>query len=175
MTSPRERAQLQAALRQQQEALVRDLLPVLDALDRAESHWRQVVQGPGTALVEASRPPWWARVGERLWSLLPRWMRRWWSRGPHKPGQGEASAALARSAGEGIGLIRAQLLEVLQSHGLEPFESVGLPFDPERMEALGQRPAAAGLAPGQVVEEAVRGYLWQQKLLREARVLVAGP
>jgi molecular chaperone GrpE len=82
---------------------------------------------------------------------------------------------LARSAGEGIGLIRAQLLEVLQTHGLEPFESVGQPFDPERMQALGQRPAAAGTPAGWVLEEAVRGYVWQQKLLREARVLVAGP
>jgi molecular chaperone GrpE (heat shock protein) len=36
MTSPRERAQLQSQLRQGQEALVRDLLPVLDALDRAK-------------------------------------------------------------------------------------------------------------------------------------------
>lgn len=162
MTSPRERAQLQAALRQQQEALVRDLLPVLDALDRAESHWKQVVEGQAGTGGKPPRRAW--------WKLSLRWGRR-----QARPTPGEGSGALARSAGEGIGLIRAQLLEVLQTHGLEPFESVGQPFDPERMQALGQRPAAAGTPAGWVLEEAVRGYVWQQKLLREAQVLVAGP
>ena len=162
MTSPRERAQLQAALRQQQEALVRDLLPVLDALDRAESHWKQVVEGQAGTGGKPPRRAW--------WKLSLRWGRR-----QARPTPGEGSGALARSAGEGIGLIRAQLLEVLQAHGLEPFESVGQPFDPERMQALGQRPAAAGTPAGWVLEEAVRGYVWQQKLLREAQVLVAGP
>jgi len=151
MTSPRERAQLQLALRQQQEALVRDLLPVLDALDRAESHWRQ------------SRPQgvWgrWSNIWTSLWSRL--------RVGPTPTDPG---------IGIGIGLIRAQLLEALQTHGLEAFDSLGQPFDPQCMQALGQRPAtAAGVAPGLVVEEAVRGYRWQGRLLREAQVLVAGP
>jgi molecular chaperone GrpE len=162
MTSPRERAHLQAALRQQQEALVRDLLPVLDALDRAESHWKQVLEGQAGTVGKPPRHAWW-----KLWL---RWGRR-----QARPTSVEGSGALARSAGEGIGLIRAQLLEALQTHGLEPFESVGQPFDPERMQALGQRPAAAGTPAGWVLEEAVRGYVWQQKLLREAQVLVAGP
>lgn len=151
MTSPRERAQLQLALRQQQEALVRDLLPVLDALDRAENHWR------GSPHPGAEQPP-------GLWARL----RRWWGR----PGSQTAPA----DQGEGLRLIRAQLLEALQTHGLAAFESVGQPFDPQCMQALGQRPAgAAGSAPGLVIEEAVRGYRWQGKLLREAQVLVAGP
>lgn len=150
MTSPRERAQLQLALRQQQEALVRDLLPVLDALDRAALHWRQAPAAP---------PP-----------------RRWWSWLRRRRNGEDAATALARSAGDGIVLIRARLLEALQAHGLEPFDSVGQPFDPQRMQALGQRPASTGaVAPGQVLEEAVRGYQWQGKLLREAQVLVAGP
>ncbi|MFN9643757.1 MAG: nucleotide exchange factor GrpE [Cyanobacteriota bacterium] len=169
MTSPRERAQLQSQLRQQQEALVRDLLPVLDALDRADAHWRQVLDGlhqaaaPSTA-VPAPRGP---------WQRLRRWLFR-----PPAPSLApvvETSASLARSADEGIQLIRSNLLEALRSHGLEPFDSVGLPFDPERMRALGQRPAPAGMAAGLVVEEAVRGYVWRQSLLREAQVLVSGP
>jgi len=150
MTSPRERAQLQLALRQQQQALVRDLLPVLDALDRAAQHGLQAPAAP---------PP-----------------RRWWSWLGRRRNAPDGSAALARSTGEGIALIRAQLLEALQAHGLQPFDSVGQPFDPQRMQALGQRPASeTGSAPGQVVEEAVRGYQWQGDLLREAQVLVASP
>jgi len=163
MTSPRERAQQQLALRQQQEALVRDLLPVLDALDRAEQHWRQPPPAPLAA--SATAPP-------AAW----RWWRRWWRRPQPTPTTlPEPPQALARRAGEGIGLIRAQLLEALQAHGLEPIDSLGQAFDPLWMQALGQRTARTGESRGQVVEEALRGYRWQGKLLREAQVLVAGP
>ncbi len=170
MTSPRERAQLQSQLRQAQEALIRDLLPVLDALDRAESHWRQVLD----AQAPAPPPPplgVWRRLGERLWRRLG---RRPSGRTPALQAATD-SEALARSADEGIRLIRSSLLDALRGHGLEPFESLGQPFDPQRMRALGQRPAPADVPPGRVMEEAVRGYLWRRNLLREAQVLVAGP
>ena len=166
MTSPRERAQLQSQLRQAQEALMRDLLPVLDALDRAEAHWRQV---------RAAQPPSPPPTPAGLWERL----RRWW-RGRQAPAAPQVLAAaeganLADSADAGLRLIRASLLEALRGHGLEPFESLGQPFDPQRMRALGQRPATADTPAGRVLEEAVRGYLWHQSLLREAQVLVAGP
>jgi|694.fasta_scaffold37517_3 molecular chaperone GrpE len=171
MTSPRERAQLQAAVRQQQEALVRDLLPVLDALERAEAHWRQVLEGHVRVGAPPEQPP------QRRWGRLRHWWGKLQGRRPEPAwtlaSAEVASAALVHGAGEGVELIRAQLLEVLRLHGLEPFESLGQPFDPERMRALGQRPAA-GCAPGQVVEEAVRGYGWHGTLLREAQVMVAG-
>ena len=181
MSSPRERAQQQAQLRQQQQSLVRDLLPVLDALDRAEIHWRQVLETqqaspPLRQEAQASDPGLWAKLRRGLLQQLrhgrpePGPVAR--SQPPLEP---ERSASLASSAGEGISLIRSSLLEVLQAHGLEPIDSVGLPFDPERMRALGQRPGGADLAAGRVVEEAVRGYLWHSALLREAQVLVAGP
>jgi molecular chaperone GrpE len=166
MTSPRERAQQQLALLQQQQALVRDLLPVLDALDRAESHWRQSLAAPTS---KAKAPGAW---------------HRWWRRWVHRSQRSSTPAAiappgspqaLAQGAGEGIGLIRTQLLEVLEAHGLEPIETLGQPLDPQSMQALGQRQARAGESPGLVVEEALRGYRWQGKLLREAQVLVAGP
>lgn len=166
MTSPRERAQLQSQLRQGQEALVRDLLPVLDALDRAEAHWRQVL-----AAQHPSPPP--APPG--LWGRLWRWLK---GQPPLKAPPGlnpEESANLVESAEEGIRLIRASLLDALRGHGLEPFDSLGQPFDPQRMRALGQRPAPSDIPAGRVLEEAVRGYLWHQSLLREAQVLVAGP
>ena len=169
MTSPRERAQQQLALRQQQQALVRDLLPVLDALDRAESHWRQSLPAPTS---QAPDPGSWPR-----WQY---WWSRWWHRSQRSstpaaiapPGSPQA---LAQGAGDGIVLIRAQLLEALEAHGLEPIETLGQPLDPQSMQALGQRQARPGETPGLVVEEALRGYRWQGKLLREAQVLVAGP
>jgi molecular chaperone GrpE len=166
MTSPRERAQIQSQLRQAQEGLMRDLLPVLDALDRAEAHWRQVLAAQAPAPPPTPPGPW-----KRLW----RWLRGQ----PALPAQRAEAVAetanLAHSAEEGIRLIRASLLEALRGHGLEPFDSLGQPFDPQRMCALGQRPATTATPAGHVLEEAVRGYLWQRTLLREARVLVAGP
>jgi molecular chaperone GrpE len=162
MTTPRERAQLQLALRQQQQALVRDLLPVLDALDRARDHWQQAQQLPPRPSNAPLR---------RLWRRL----RRWWSGTPTQPRSPEAAAALARGAAEGIGLIRAQLLEVLQAHGLTAIECVGQPFDPQCMQALGQRPATPAIPAGLVAEEAVRGYCWHGILVRAAQVLVAAP
>ncbi|MEB3157108.1 MAG: nucleotide exchange factor GrpE [Cyanobacteriota bacterium] len=170
MTSPRERAQLQSQLRQAQEGLIRDLLPVLDALDRAESHWRHVLDARPPAPPD---PPlgFWPRLGEHLLS----WLGLRSSRRAPNPQAAADNEALARTADEGIRLIRSSLLDALRGHGLEPFESLGQPFDPQRMRALGQRPAPADVPPGQVLDEAVRGYLWQQTLLREAQVLVAGP
>lgn len=166
MASPRERAQLQSQLRQGQEALVRDLLPVLDALDRAEAHWRQVLAAQHPAPPPAP-PGLWGRLWRRLKGQPP-------LKAP--PGLSpEASANLVESAEEGIRLIRASLLDALRGHGLEPFDSLGQPFDPQRMRALGQRPAPSDIPAGRVLEEAVRGYLWHQSLLREAQVLVAGP
>jgi molecular chaperone GrpE (heat shock protein) len=173
MTSPRERAQQQLALRQQQQALVRDLLPVLDALDRAESHWRQSLPAPNSQAPAQDLVP-------GAWLRRQPWWRRWWNRAgrsstPAAIAPPGSPQALAQGAGEGIGLIRTQLLEALEAHGLEPIETLGQPLDPQSMQALGQRQARAGESPGLVVEEALRGYRWQGKLLREAHVLVAGP
>jgi molecular chaperone GrpE (heat shock protein) len=172
MTSPRERAQLASQLRQQQEALVRDLLPVLDALDRAEAHWQRVVANTEAGDQAPGSDP---GLRGRLWSRLLGWLQPQPRSARPQPAAASSPEALARSAGEGIRLIRQDLLDALRGHGLEPIESLGSRFDPERMRALAQQPAPPGTEPGVVVEEAVRGYLWHQTLLREAQVLVAGP
>ena len=162
--SPRERAQLQAEMRHQQEALLLDLLPVLDALDRAETHWHQAITHHH--LPRSPAGGWWLRLRQALVRLLL---------GQSAAIPAEAGRGTARQALEGIRLIRSTLLEALERHGVEPIHSLGQPFDPERMLALGQQPAPAGVAAGMVVDEAVRGYLWRQALLREAQVLVSGP
>ena len=55
---------------------------------------------------------------------------------------------------------------------MKSFESVGQRFDPTRHEAMATV-RDAGCAPGTVVDEAGRGYLWNDELLRPARVRVA--
>ena len=121
MTSPRERAQLNTQLRQQQEALVRDLLPVLDALDRAEAHWQRSLETPAAA--GADRPPEaWPRPWRWLRRQLQGWLQRWLA---VPPAPAAASGTLARDAGEGIRLIRGDLVDALRRHGLEPIDSSG--------------------------------------------------
>jgi molecular chaperone GrpE len=60
----------------------------------------------------------------------------------------------------------------LRQHELEPIESVGRPFDPERMEVL-EVVHDSGRPTGEVVEEVRRGYLWRGRVFRYAQVRVA--
>jgi len=72
----------------------------------------------------------------------------------------------------GIQAIHRNLLGLLESQGIVPFDSVGEAFDPERHEAMGTV-SAPGTEPGIVVEEAQRGYQWGDEILRPARVRIA--
>jgi molecular chaperone GrpE len=60
----------------------------------------------------------------------------------------------------------------LREAGVEPFDSVGRPFDPAIHEAVATAPAT-GTAVGVVVREERRGSLLEEELLRPTRVVVA--
>lgn len=75
---------------------------------------------------------------------------------------------------QGIQAIHRQLLALLESHGVRPFDSVGRVFDPAWHEAVSRLDACeAGVEPGVIVKEFQKGYCWHDKLLRPARVQVA--
>jgi molecular chaperone GrpE len=76
------------------------------------------------------------------------------------------------SVAEGLQGMRRALSSVLEGEGVGSFESAGQPFDPKRHEALATVKDTGG-TPGTVVDEAGRGYLWNNELLRAARVRVA--
>lgn len=76
------------------------------------------------------------------------------------------------SVAAGLQGMRRRLSSLLEAEGVKSFESVGQPFDPTRHEAMATVRDAAGV-PGTVVDEAGRGYLWNDELLRPARVRVA--
>lgn len=71
----------------------------------------------------------------------------------------------------GVDMVRRQLLNVLEQHGVEPMECVGQPFDPNHHEAVMQEPAGDEGA-GVVVAELQRGYWLTGKVLRPAMVKV---
>lgn len=76
------------------------------------------------------------------------------------------------SVAAGLHGMQRRLRSLLESEGVTSFESVGRSFDPARHEALATVRDFDG-APGTVVDEAGRGYLWNGELLRPARVRVA--
>lgn len=73
---------------------------------------------------------------------------------------------------QGLKMVMKQFVDVLEGFGVKGFVSLGVPFDPERHEAVGQVPGSDA-APGTIVEEMLKGYHFHERLLRPAQVLVA--
>jgi molecular chaperone GrpE len=72
----------------------------------------------------------------------------------------------------GVALVQERLLRVLEREGVEPIRPQDAPFDPALHDAIAHLPVA-GAAPGTVVEVAVPGYLYRDRVLRHAKVVVA--
>jgi molecular chaperone GrpE len=73
---------------------------------------------------------------------------------------------------KGIRMIRTQIEDVFKKRGLEKIDTpIGKPFNPSFHEAISvidsDKPA------GEVIEEVEKGYLWNGKVLRPVRVVVA--
>lgn len=73
---------------------------------------------------------------------------------------------------DGIKIIQKSFLKALESHGLKVMESVGDPFDPERHDALLQVESEE-YEPDHVVDEHVKGYMLNDRVLRHAKVVVS--
>lgn len=83
----------------------------------------------------------------------------------------------ARKHGDLFGPFRTvadQLTAVLGRFGLTPFGGKGDPFDPNRHEAFDRHPSAEVTEPT-CVDVLRRGYLFGDRLLRRAVVVVADP
>ncbi|MCL5021196.1 MAG: nucleotide exchange factor GrpE [Bacteroidetes bacterium] len=73
----------------------------------------------------------------------------------------------------GVRIIHQKFLALLETHGVRPFVSLGMPFDHNLHEAVALV-ERKDVEPGTVVDELRRGYLWNNELLRTAQVRVAG-
>ncbi len=74
----------------------------------------------------------------------------------------------------GIEMVANEFRNALARFGIEPVPSVGHTFDPAMHEAL-QQVDSADYPPGVVTLEFERGYRQGDRLLRPARVVIAGP
>lgn len=87
-----------------------------------------------------------------------------------RAGTGDAAAAaLLEGAQATLRLLRA----AFDKFGIETLDPAGQPFDPQLHEAMSLAPAA-GATPGSVLVVMQKGYRLNERLLRPARVVVAG-
>ncbi|MBM4117273.1 nucleotide exchange factor GrpE [bacterium] len=81
--------------------------------------------------------------------------------------------AEAAAHAEGLRLIAQRLEALLAAFGLEPIAALGERFDPRLHEALVQLPATEA-EKGTVIQELQRGYRLGERVIRPAKVAVAG-
>ena len=77
----------------------------------------------------------------------------------------------ARSILEGIELIVAKLDKTLEDQGIVPFDSVGQDFDADLHEALMSEKSNKG--DNVILKEFEKGYKYNDKILRHAKVVVS--
>lgn len=174
-------------------ALLKALVDLYDALAMAgrEAHrvqdtvlgaLREAASGTGTdvpELPEAPAPPRWARwFGLRAPDLsahaeaVAAWRKQEEERAVLRRKGFERVRQLLASLTSGYTMSIQRVERALKQHGLEAIPAAGQPFDPERMEAV-EAVTNSGKPAGQVLDEVQRGYLWNGRVFRFARVRVA--
>ncbi|MGD9487447.1 MAG: nucleotide exchange factor GrpE [Calditrichaceae bacterium] len=78
----------------------------------------------------------------------------------------------SHSIKDGVKLIYKNLMNLLQKKGLQPINAVGEEFDPEKHQALVQVDSDK-YESGYVVDEHLKGYNLNGKVIRHSQVLVA--
>ncbi len=72
---------------------------------------------------------------------------------------------------EGNSLVFNKLKNILQQKGLKPMQIIGQDFDVEKHEAIAEIESIPTLK-GKVIDEAVKGYFLNDKIIRFAKVVV---
>lgn len=71
----------------------------------------------------------------------------------------------------GVEMIHKELLNILERFGVKPIQAAGEVFDPEKHEAISQE--ESDLEANRVVAAVQNGYLYHDRLLRPAKVIVS--
>lgn len=72
---------------------------------------------------------------------------------------------------EGLEITLRQFLNTLEKFGVKPLSTRGEVFDPEKHEAVSQQ--ESDQEPNRVISEIEKGYIYHDRLLRPARVIVS--
>ncbi len=146
--------------------IARELLPVLDNLERGLAALEENRAGGPQV---GDRVPEGPQAGDRV--------REGSQTGDRVPEGSQAGdrvldgMSAPSSFVEGVRLVRDGLAAVLERNGVESYEPSGEPFDPHQHEAMMARPAGEEAA-GKVVEVLEKGYRLDGQVLRPARVIV---
>lgn len=162
---------------QQQEKLLKDLLGIMDALDRACTYWQEELEALSATSNPKTAPQksFWEKLKELFTSKSDQ------STMPEKSLTSSDLSEIITSNQQGMELIRQSFLELLRQRGVVPIAVYGKPFDSQTMYAVG-RESKTDVTDNTVIQEVVRGYLWSDKpvghsqrhrVLREAQVIVA--
>jgi molecular chaperone GrpE len=151
---------------QQQEKFLKDLLGIVDALDQACTYWQEQLEGLSATSKPAIQKSFWEKLGDWINGNSTQ------SSEPEKLLISEPLTEIFTSNQQGVELIRRSLLEILKQRRVVPIVAQGKPFDSQTMYAVG-RESRADITENTVIQEVVRGYLWGDKVLREAQVIVA--
>jgi molecular chaperone GrpE len=73
---------------------------------------------------------------------------------------------------EGVTLVFNKLRNEMLSKGLKPMDAIGKNFDPDLHEAITEIPAPSDDMVGKVIDEVVKGYYLNDKIIRHAKVVV---
>ena len=73
---------------------------------------------------------------------------------------------------EGVMLVFNKLRNTLQSKGVKAMETIQQEFNPDLHEAITEIPAPTDNLKGKVVDEVVKGYYLNDKIIRHAKVVV---
>ena len=74
---------------------------------------------------------------------------------------------------QGLRLLRNKLWRELEADGIKAIEAKGLDFDPSKMEAITTLPASEQFPSGLVIDVLEPGYMYKERVLSAARVVVA--
>lgn len=143
----------------EEKALLRELLGILDAIERACSHGQEQLRASELPAAHPQPRPFW-----QGWFKC---LRRKVANNTSTPWQ-----EILAGQQEGIALIGRSLVDILRQRQVIGVETEGRPFDPQKMYAIG-RQENASVPENTVVQEVVKGYLWKGQVLREAQVIVS--
>ena len=73
---------------------------------------------------------------------------------------------------EGVMLVFNKLRSTLQSKGVKAMEAIQQEFNPDLHEAITEIPAPTDDLKGRIVDEVVKGYYLNDKIIRHAKVVV---
>ena len=73
---------------------------------------------------------------------------------------------------EGVLLVFNKLRNILAAKGLKPMETIGQEFNPDLHEAIAEIPAPSDNLKGKILDEIVKGYYLNDKIIRHAKVVI---